>query len=149
MAIRRSVIQRALTALPPPVSMSAMTGMFTACAMFQVMSSTSFIWIRPTSGLPRTDAATPYPEIWMASKPHFSMTLAEKASWQPTTATARRSMMALRSTVVLFIASSSGKTGYSGGRTRQKPTGSLPSVRLAALWVTGGRPARRGRRAAQ
>ena len=30
-----------------------MTGMFVACAMFQVVSSTSFIWTRPTSGLPR------------------------------------------------------------------------------------------------
>jgi hypothetical protein len=39
----------------------------------------------------------------MASKPQASMTLALIASWQPTTATARRSMMAFRKTVVLFI----------------------------------------------
>src|SRR5512138_3520035 len=39
----------------------------------------------------------------MASKPAFSMTLAERASWQPGTVTARRSMMALRRTFDFFI----------------------------------------------
>ena len=52
MAISRSVIHAALTALPPPVSTSAMTGIETAWAMFQVRSRTSFICTRPTSGLP-------------------------------------------------------------------------------------------------
>ncbi len=53
MAISRSVTQAALTALPPPVSISAMTGIETAWVMFQDMSRTSFIRRRPTSGLAR------------------------------------------------------------------------------------------------
>ena len=51
MAMTRSVIQAALTALPPPVSTSAMTGIPTAWAMFQERSRTSFIRTSPTSGL--------------------------------------------------------------------------------------------------
>ncbi len=102
-AISRSVIQAAFTALPPPVSTSAITGMLTACTMFQVRSSTSFIWTRPTSGVPSSEPARPKPEICVASKPQASMTLAEKASWQPGSTTARRSMIALRRVVVFFM----------------------------------------------
>src|SRR6202162_4713936 len=89
-ATSRSVIHAAFTALPPPVSTSAMTGIETACAMFQVRSRTSFIGTRPTSGFPRSEAARPKPDTWIASKPVASMTLALNASWQPGQTTARR-----------------------------------------------------------
>ncbi len=43
----------------------------------------------------------------MASKPHFSMTFALRASWQPGTTTARRSMIAFLRIVVRFISKNS------------------------------------------
>jgi len=45
----------------------------------------------------------PKPEIWVASKPAASMVLALKASWQPGTATARRSMIAFLRTTLFFV----------------------------------------------
>ena len=52
-------VRMTLTALPKPVSASALTGILTAAAIQRATITTSLMVVRPTSGRPSSDTDTP------------------------------------------------------------------------------------------
>ena len=77
-------VRMTLSALPYPVSQSAIIGMLTASAMFRSTSSCSLDVIKLASGMHLNEAEIAKPLAQMASNPARSINFALSASWAPT-----------------------------------------------------------------
>src|SRR5437773_1686045 len=82
-----ATVRTTLTALPYPLSASAMTGIETAASMWRATSRFSVMVSRFTSGMARWAADTVKLDDHTTGKPAASMSLADSASWAPTIGT--------------------------------------------------------------